>query len=504
MTLHLDRTEGSGPWAARVAQYDDTPVYHDPDTGHAVYPGYTYAEDAEPEQVADGLEVLPHSVHPSTGAQNTSESMAAAGMTHSETHFDPLTGIVTEIWDNEVPEGEIRAQTIASGGDRGLELMTGYNRNVPIVRPSAYRKEDPVPDGFNTEAAYFELARQQVANRIRSDNNILNDFRPAVIRDSAGVIEPDIRIRPYAPNTARNVMDRELIGRTAVHSDAPMMPQGVTVLGDEQTHRFEPGAGRGGTVDAAPRPYGVISGVLDEVPGEAAMYASAARGGGLAPSSSLLPTRTTAVESVGVTPITAFELALDGGLADAAPRHGLYTPRPIDNQLTEVTRMAPAMTLLPTRVPRANLSVATRPLDFETTNIAHLANVTPHTGTQDQARATFLEGALHGGKSTKTEMARGTPQWQPHGVNHGSFAFRNGHRRDAMMNASGATIRQGDAVGEVATGILRPSRRLHDHTTGAFMEPAGESDIAGRTYTDGLLEQFPTMAADRPHDLIAL
>lgn len=503
--LFLD-TEGP-TWVGQAAQMTDAPVYVDPETGQNVYPGYTYDDDPEVQRVGpfDQMPTIPRSTHPVLGGQNTRESMIAEGKTHSETYFDPATGIVTEIWDNEVQEGEIRNQTLSGSTIPGevkalarFRGCQGYDHHTPIVRPSSYRKEDPIPDGYNTEAAYWELARQRAMNAIRTDNAIANDYRPPQIRESAGVIDPFVHIRPYAPNTSRNLMNRRVMGHHDVHVDATVEQHPSGILTDRQTQEISVGAGLGGAEEVEPRRFESMGGFIDEDQGM--LY-----GGSAAP---LLPPTSgaTRVESVGITSIGVHAPALGGGEEGGRPEHGRITRRPIDNTVTDVTQVAlhdaTGDAVLPPR--GASLDVATRPLDMEYTNVSNrIEGQNDPIGTQDRARAVHIPGALNRQEITFGRIAPSTPQWDSHGVQHGRLTRRPNEIVREHMHSRGVGNLPGDAIGEITR--IRPSQGTRNHNIrGQFVESATESDDVGRVMAFTTLRDQSTTARQRQPSTMAL
>jgi hypothetical protein len=492
-TLFIDQQNGPD-WVGTVSQYADEPVFYDPETGQAVFPGYTTREEPEVRTVGSfsEMEVIPHSIHPVLGGQNTRESMITAGKTHSDTFFDRATGIVTEVWDNPVQEGEIRGQT--TGGPTGFKLLQGSDHHVPVVRPTVYRKEDPVPDGYNTEPAYYEVVRQQTENRIRNDNAILNDYRPPQIRQVPGVIEPDIRIRPYAPNTSRNLMKRAVIGQTSVHMDAPTARQHMTYLSDQSVNTFQPGAGQGGEVESDPRRFGTFSGFLDD----GTLHGA---------SSSLLPPGASyKVESIGMSSINTSAHALSDALETSDPRYGRFTNRPNDMTTTEQTIVAPTNSLMPPLPPPAPSRTVTHGLiDNEVTNLSHIGlGPDDAAGSFHSTRPVHIPGALNREEINFNRLAPSNPQWNPHMVNHGIFSHQPHEQDMEDIQSRGTAIFSGDTVGEIASGY-QSSQIMRDHNMrGQFIESTGESQDVGRTYLNNVQDQQTTIATGRPRDLIAM
>jgi hypothetical protein len=475
--LYMD-TQGP-TWTGQLSQHNNLPVFVNEETGQPVYPGYSYHDDEEVGRVSDDFEsmpTIPLSTHPVQGGQNTREGMIAAGKTHSETHFDPRTGIVTEIWDNEVQEGEIRNQSISGSSVPGevkalpaFRILQGFDHRVPIVRPSAYRKEDPVPDGYNTEAAYYELARQRTENTIRSDNAILNDYRPPQIREVKGVIEPDIRIRPYVPNTSRNLMNRNVMGGNAVYSDAPMQRQHITALSDRMTQQLRTGsAGFGGAEETDSRRYEVYSKMLND---DKSLF-------GMSSADVRQPT-SYSVESVGNSSVTASSIAFNDNLSDAArPQFGRPNIRPLDNTVTQLSQIAPVgNTLVPTLPVQSKQF--NKPIDMEVTMVPIIARVTP--AQPIQPLPYDPDTIIKSNKYDVTQLAPTAPQWNSHVPRHGRRAIKPNEAINEYIHSQGVGLRQGDSIGTVATGI-ESSKILRNHDQrGQLVAPMTTSSEVGRT-----------------------
>lgn len=504
--LFMDNQNGP-TWVGSNAQHDNSPFYYDPETGEAMYPGYTYHNDPEVSRVGDFnlMPTIPRSVHPVRGAQNTREGMISAGKTHSETHFDPATGIVTEIWDNPVQEGEIRNQSFSMSNNpdevRALpafRFLQGYDRHVPIVQPSEYRQEDPVPDDYNTEQGYYEIARQQVENRIRTDNNILNDYRPPQVWEVAGVIEPDIRIRPYAPNTFRNTMNREIVGPSGVYSDASMMRQGITSLGDSSVQTLQTGdAGRGGAEEIDSRRFTSYSGFLadDKAP---SMRGSSA--------SLFPPGATYSVESVGGSSISADSGAVGGGgMDEQTPSFGAMVRRAVDKTVSNtaaIARSGGISDFLPPQQANETVANRTNPKDtFTTQNIARNAAF----GSFQPTRAVQIPGALNREEITFGRVAPSTPQWDSHGVHHGRLARRPNEAVRERIHSQGVGNRfGGDAVGEVATGTSSSQIMRNHDMRGQFVASSTHSYDVGRTMVSETLRDQQGTARPRQPSVMSL